>query len=173
MSVEERRHRCKEFQSRFGAWLAALFARVRSTNSLCRLPQVTGPLPSLRRARPLIAPASELIQANGLRARKRSFLYLDRARYGAGQIVVTMVSGVNKQLGLLQQLNSAVGVHHLSVAYKLLRLEQVLGKFPAGVFVPEQLGVIKAAGEFGKDLVFVFRDIGVLRFDQPLRRAHH
>src|SRR5918995_1469988 len=116
---------------------------------------------------------SSIAQPDGLRARlRRSLLYLDRTRHGAAQLVVAMVSGVNKQLGLLQQLNSAIGVQ-LSVAYKLLRLEQVLGKFSAGVFVPEQLCVIKTAGEFGEDLVFVFRDIGVLRFDHPLRRAHH
>jgi hypothetical protein len=45
----------------------ALFAGVRSTTSVCRpvlsevegLPQVTGPLPSIRRARPLIVACSE------------------------------------------------------------------------------------------------------------------
>jgi hypothetical protein len=44
----------------------AFFSGVRSTNSFCRLPQVTGPLHSIRRARPLIVTCQRIIQASTL-----------------------------------------------------------------------------------------------------------
>ena len=44
----------------------AFFSGVRSTNSFCRLPQVTGPLHLIRRARPLIVTCQRIIQASTL-----------------------------------------------------------------------------------------------------------
>ena len=60
---------------------------------------------------------------------------------------------IDEQLRFLQQLHGAVGVRRFASADKLLGLEQILGKFSAGVLVPEKLRVIEALGELSDDLI--------------------
>src|SRR5262245_45582626 len=81
--------------------------------------------------------------------------------------------GINEELRFLDQLQRTVSIDGIACTEKLLRLEHVFSKFSAGIFVPEELRFIETAGELGEDLIFVFRNAGILCLDQPLRRTHH
>ena len=98
-------------------------------------------------------------------------MWLDGA--GAVQAGVAAVGGVDEKLRFFDLVVSQLLCGAPIKTAIFLGLEEVVGKFAAGVLVVKELRVVKAPGEFRDNQVFVLGDAGVLRLHQSLRRPHH
>src|SRR4030095_2113897 len=96
-----------------------------------------------------------------------------RALHRATRLVVAIMGGVDEKLRFLEQLHGTVRIGGFAFADKFFRFEEVFGELAAGVFVPEELRVVKAFGEFFDDLIFIFGDARVLILHQTLGGANH
>jgi hypothetical protein len=66
---------------------------------------------------------------------------------------VAIVRRIDKQLRFLQQLHGAVGIGRLTLVGEFLGFKEILGTFSTGIFVPEELRVIKATSRLLKNVL--------------------
>lgn len=92
---------------------------------------------------------------------------------GASESTVAAVRGIDEKLCLFYSLTGQVPSGATIPLQSFICLEKEICKFTPGVFVVKQLRVAKALVKLGKNRTFLFWDVGVLRFDQPLSGMNH